>query len=968
MRGPVTRASRIWLTAAIAAALAVPMVATSAPAGADPNPPWDGTPISAGLGPTYGETWCADAAPGTNIATQQEFDGDPFTDTLALMPQEAIGCTLEGFLEEAQTAGIPERMSYEVIGRSFGGRDLYGVVVNALETPEQQRDYDRWVRYRTMVLTDPVEAQQLLASWGDEVKLPIFIEANIHGGEEEGTDAIMQVIRDLVTTPYGEHPLVDELLDHTILVVIPSQNPDGRFAGTRANGGGLDMNRDFLVQSQPEVRANVAFQLEWLAPVMLAMHGYVNPTLVDGLTKPHNPGLEYDLFVRWNQPRLDANEAAYEAIQQGITRPVNDYGSNGGQQANITSTGANQVGTTVTITTTGAHGLTVGQEVRIAGVGAWGYDGTFTVTAVPTPTTFTYETTAGLPASGFGVVFVGNPEVAEGWDDWGPFYTQTYSAFFGVDGSTLEMCSNQVCGGRFGSKRAQYVGFYSSAEFWTQHRAEILMDQSEIFRRGVAGAPRPNCCDDPLVASRGFTEEQHNWMVPYPKAYVIPFEGTGQRSDAEANRMARWLLDNGISVHRTTKAFSWKPQGSSAKVTIPERSYVVWMDQPLRGLALTALDEGQDVSERISVLYAPPGAWSHGLLWGADTLEVAAGDKLFKPTTTPISSPNALKGGVRNGTAEWYAVTLRGALEVRAIVDLLEGGVDAELAEEPFVTLSAGTMPAGSLIFPNDPATRAALHAAGQAVGIWFERGKGPKPPTTQVDEEPDVAVLVNSATPTRNDTLNSLERLFGPGNVRFVSVVSGADSLQNAPTDPLADVDVIYNLAQNYPSSTNATARSRLQDFFARGGGYIGTSVSGTNFTFLTTGGLLASPLTQGSDTGADGGIAIWDNAGGPLTGGYPSRDYLFLDNNITYFAATPPDAVIDGRYLPSTTDMFVAGLWRNRNPAVAGAPMAVHGVTTADSRYAGLAANPFSRMDAEREWPWVGQAALWTNLTDEA
>ena len=77
------------------------------------------------------------------------------------------------------------------------------------------------------------------------------------------------------------------------------------------------MNRDLLVQSQPEMRANIALQLEWLAPVMLAMHGYVNPTLIDGLTKPHNPGLEYDLFLNWNPPRLDANEAALAAVSAG---------------------------------------------------------------------------------------------------------------------------------------------------------------------------------------------------------------------------------------------------------------------------------------------------------------------------------------------------------------------------------------------------------------------------------------------------------------------------------------------------------------------------------------------------------------------------------------------------------------------------------------------------------------------------
>jgi hypothetical protein len=39
----------------------------------------------------------------------------------------------------------------------------------------------------------------------------------------------------------------------------------------------------------------------------------------------------------------------------------------------------------------------------------------------------------------------------------------------------------------------------------------------------------------------------------------------------------------------------------------------------------------------------------------------------------------------------------------------------------------------------------------------------------------------------------------------------------------------------------------------------------------------------------------------------------------------------------------------------------------TLFDGRYLGLATNPFSRGDAEREWALIGQAALWSNLTDE-
>jgi len=164
-------------------------------------------------------------------------------------------------------------------------------------------------------------------------------------------------------------------------------------------------------------------------------------------------------------------------------------------------------------------------------------------------------------------------------------------------------------------------------------------------------------------------------------------------------------------------------------------------------------------------------------------------------------------------------------------------------------------------------------------------------------------------------------------------------------------------------------SARSRLAAFFGRGGGYIGTSQSANNFAFLTGAGLVTSPLTQTSDS-AGGGIARWTNVGsnGPVTGGFTAEDFLYLPSNVTFFSAIPADAVVDGRYLPDTTSMFVAGLWLDRDPAAASAPMVVHGPTTAGSRYVALSTNPFSRGDAEREWLLIGQAALWSDLTDEA
>ncbi len=981
----------------LALATTLPAAAIFMPATALAVAPFDGTTVSPGLGPTFGDPWCANAAPGSSIANQQ---GAP----LALIPYEAIGCSLQKFQDEANAASLPQRMDFSILGQSAGGRNMYRVVVNALETPNQIRDYQRWQQLRAIELTDPTAAAILLDSWGPDVKMPIFIEANIHGDEEEGADAIMQVIRDLVTTPYGTNATVDKILDHAILVVIPNQNPDGRFIGQRANANNFDMNRDFLVQSQSETRNSIRLQQEFLATAGLAMHGYVNPTLIDGLTKPHNPGLEYDIFAYWNQLRVDANQAALAAVGMGITRPNAPAGLTGftgycsasspvtagnscgaSTQRTIAAApgGATQVGNTVTITTTAALSidLTVGAQVTISGVANAAYNGTFRIASAPTTTSFTYvhPTQSDLPASGGGTAApLPSPANAEGWDDWGPFYTQTYMAFYGPDSSTLEMCSSGAgCNGRFGSKRAQYIGFYSSADFWLDNRSPMMKDQIEMFRRGVADADRSQCCFNPLLIARGFNEDQHNWMVPYPKAFVIPFNGDGQRSDAEANRMAQWLLDNGIVVHRMTSDFSY---GST---TYPAGSYVVYMNQALRGLAYTTLAAGQDISARITQLYAPPGAWSHGLVWGADVAEIPRVGAAFTPATAPIAAPNPLTGGIRDGAAapsDFYSVTARGPIEIRAILSLLRAASTGEIAEASFASTTGGTMPAGSFIFPNDPATKAAIDAAGAAAGIHFERNVGvTKPATTQMKEAPKVAILVNSANPANSDTSQSLKALFGPDAI-FVSLLTGANSLQLSPTDPLAGIDVIYNTGQAYPAAANTTARARLNAFFARGGGYIGTAVSATNFTFLTGAvpALVTSPFTLTS-SGAGGGITTWDNVGGansPITSGFAAADYLFMPSNVTYFTATPAGAVIDGRNNANMTGTapngpspgFIAGLWRNRAATSNSAPVVVHGNTTASSRYVGYAANPFSRQDAEREWTLIGQAALWSNLTDEA
>ena len=106
----------------------------------------------------------------------------------------------------------------------------------------------------------------------------------------------------------------------------------------------------------------------------------MTPTLIEATTKPHNPGIEYDMWLKWNQSRIDANEAAMNAQGFDVTRPIND----------------------------------------------WCWDG---------------EHPAAGPALRDGTDRIG-PRWAESWDDWGPFYTPMYSQLVGLNGSTVEMCNN----------------------------------------------------------------------------------------------------------------------------------------------------------------------------------------------------------------------------------------------------------------------------------------------------------------------------------------------------------------------------------------------------------------------------------------------------------------------------------------------------------------------------------------------
>jgi trimeric autotransporter adhesin len=92
---------------------------------------------------------------------------------------------------------------------------------------------------------------------------------------------------------------------------------------------------------------------------------------------------------------LDGSLSNPEAVIQPVNTPVNILATT-------------ESSSTVTVTTSTAHGFATGEGVVIAGVGLAGYNGTFTITGTPSTTTFTYTDAAtGLADSSGGTATIG---------------------------------------------------------------------------------------------------------------------------------------------------------------------------------------------------------------------------------------------------------------------------------------------------------------------------------------------------------------------------------------------------------------------------------------------------------------------------------------------------------------------------------------------------------------------------------
>ncbi|MEP6745322.1 MAG: M14 family zinc carboxypeptidase, partial [Gemmatimonadota bacterium] len=189
-------------------------------------------------------------------------------------------------------AATPDRVRTEVIGTTAEGKVMRLLIISS---PENIRRLDQ-IRADLDRLADPratsaAEARTIAA----RSPAVVLLTHSVHGNEPAGFESAMMTAYQLLAS---DHPEIRAILKDVIVLINPSQNPDGheRFAAWsnsvavgsddpqalesrepwsiqgRYNHYRFDMNRDVLALSQAETRALAGVVLRWHPQVSADLH------------------------------------------------------------------------------------------------------------------------------------------------------------------------------------------------------------------------------------------------------------------------------------------------------------------------------------------------------------------------------------------------------------------------------------------------------------------------------------------------------------------------------------------------------------------------------------------------------------------------------------------------------------------------------------------------------------------------
>lgn len=531
------------------------------------------------------------------------------------------------------------RVAYRELGQTSGGQPF---VLLEISAPETIRNLDRFKRLqRRLYFQGGAPTPNELEEIYGQGKAVVLITLSVHGNEIGATQMVLELVHQLATSDGAD---VRRILDHVIVLLVPSANPDGQILvtdwynqniGTPFEGSDLphlyhpyvghDSNRDMymLTQRESQYLARLAWQ-DWFPTIWLDQHqmGSTGARMfVMPAADPINPNV-HPVIYRWNAILGQSQAAALEAAgKDGII--YNSTYTNFWQGALAWSGWwHNQIGLLTEVAS--ARIASPVDQLRVMP------DGTFQ----PPPT-------------GRGVPPIDAPTLPP------PSDTRSRTEY-----------PRPWLGGRWSLRDIvdyELIATMALLETAADRRETILRQIYEVNRQTAAGPTR-----------RGETT-----------AILIPVDG--QHDPREVGHLAERLILGGVEIHRASEAF-----------TVDTRVYaagtlVIPMTQVFARYAKDLL-ERQEYPEVRPAPQLPAEepydvtAWSLGLLLGVDVHFTQTA--LPAVATTRVTS-RPLTAGRVTGTGTRFSFAYRGADTAIAINRLLGAGARVEIDSGSRVTVSS---------------------------------------------------------------------------------------------------------------------------------------------------------------------------------------------------------------------------------------------------------------------------------------
>ncbi len=193
-----------------------------------------------------------------------------------------------------QLARSSDRVRLDTLGRTFEGREVLLLVVTSAANQQRLDAIKRDAE--ALAYPDRTTGAQVNAIVERSPSI-VWLGYTVHGNEASGTEAALATAYQLAA---GTDPATRLLLDSTVALIDPIQNPDGHerhvqdvmrsrstwgvsgipgtlsqqssWPGARTSHYQFDLNRDWFIHSHPETRARVSGFFTWWPHVAVDLH------------------------------------------------------------------------------------------------------------------------------------------------------------------------------------------------------------------------------------------------------------------------------------------------------------------------------------------------------------------------------------------------------------------------------------------------------------------------------------------------------------------------------------------------------------------------------------------------------------------------------------------------------------------------------------------------------------------------